>query len=186
MAHRLDGLRLFSADAMHIQKLFPSLFLLVSLAACSCFSEDEKPLMASVPAQADYVLVLKSQRQMILYSQGQPIRVYNVAIGWNPVGTKQAQGDGRTPEGKYFIDYRNPNSKFYKALHVSYPNTDDKLRAQSIGYSPGGGIMIHGIEKQLEWHVRYDRTEGCIAVSNPEIDEIWALVPDHTPIEIRA
>jgi murein L,D-transpeptidase YafK len=163
--------------------LLPALILLFT-AACAC--PFEQPNMALVPAKADFVLVLKGERKLILFSNGYPIKEYAVAIGWNPIGPKTAKGDGRTPEGRYFIDYRNPNSKFYKALHISYPNPDDKLRAQSIGYSPGGAIMIHGIEKNPEHYGRYDRTEGCIAVTNPEIEEIWDMVPNHTPIEIRA
>lgn len=172
-----------------MRKVIIALALLLPLVGCSERPPGHDLNLAAIPMpqQADYVLVLKSQRLLILYSNGQPIRQYMVAIGKNPVGTKMAQGDGRTPEGKYWIDYHNPNSKYYKALHISYPNTTDKLRANEIGYSPGGGIMIHGIEPALApYYQRYDRTEGCIAVTNHDIDEIWSLVPDHTPIEIRA
>ncbi|MBI3419454.1 MAG: L,D-transpeptidase family protein [Proteobacteria bacterium] len=141
--------------------------------------------MATEPLLADSVVVIKSERRMILYSQGRAFRIYNVAIGLDPVGPKMRQGDGRTPEGRYYIDYRKPDSFYYKALHISYPNQEDRERARAYGFSPGGGIMIHGVQPGAPYD-HYAMTEGCIAVTNTEIEEIWALVPDHTPIEIRA
>jgi murein L,D-transpeptidase YafK len=180
----------------HISKLLLIAAVIVPLAACST----DEPLLSAVPTAnsdpyivntyqgptADYVLILKGERRMILYRQGQPLKEYSIGLGWDPVGPKTVQGDGKTPEGRYYIDYHNPNSKYYKALHISYPNPTDKLRASSIGYSPGGGIMIHGIAPEHAYMGRYTRTEGCIAVTNQDIDELWNLIPDHTLVEIRA
>ena len=117
------------------------------------------------------------------------MRSYRVALGWDPVGPKQFQGDGRTPEGQYELDWRNPESKFYRAIHISYPAPADLARARSQGLPPGGNIMIHGLPNDLEIigadHAKWDWTEGCIAVTNAEMDEIWSYVDDGTPIEIR-
>jgi murein L,D-transpeptidase YafK len=140
---------------------------------------------------ADKVLVKKSQRRLYLMRDGKPFRTYRVALGFAPEGHKQREGDGRTPEGHYWIDWRNANSRFTKALHISYPNRQDRHRAASRGWSPGGAIMIHGeprrsLDPALRDLVRYeDWTQGCIAVSNLAVDEIWRFTPDGTPIEIR-
>lgn len=137
---------------------------------------------------ADLVVVIKSKRAMFLMKEGKIIRVYRVALGKNPVGEKISQGDGKTPEGRYYIIGRNPKSNFYKALKISYPNEKDIERAIRLNVKPGGGIMIHGLSKHVEYlgkyHILDDWTEGCIAVTNEEMDEIWKLVPDGTPIEI--
>jgi murein L,D-transpeptidase YafK len=112
-----------------------------------------------------------------------------VALGGTPVGAKEQQGDHKTPEGRYILDRRNAKSRFYKSIHVSYPNEQDKERAARRGVSPGGDIMIHGLPNGFGWlgatHRAQDWTDGCVAVTNQEIDEIWELVPDGTPIEIR-
>ena len=127
---------------------------------------------------------------MILLRAGTPIKEYEVALGSDSVGRKAQEGDGRTPEGSYVIDYRKPNSSFYRALHISYPDAADRAQATVRGVNPGGLIMIHGIRNGLgivgRWHRLMDWTNGCIAVTNSEIEEIWAAVPDGTPIEIRA
>lgn len=140
--------------------------------------------------KADAILILKKQHLMQLYYQGKVIRTYHVALGTGGLAPKQKEGDGRTPEGHYTIDSRNPNSRYHLALHVSYPNADDIKRAKEAGVSPGGAIMIHGLPKEWAWlgarHRLYDWTLGCIAVTDDEIDEIWKLVPDGTPVEIRA
>ncbi|MCS7215634.1 MAG: L,D-transpeptidase family protein [Thermodesulfovibrio sp.] len=137
---------------------------------------------------ADLVIVFKSKRTMILMKEGKILKVYRVALGKSPVGRKTSQGDGKTPEGRYYIIGRNPNSNFYKALKISYPNEQDIERAIKLGVNPGGGIMIHGLSKQVEYlgkyHIIDDWTEGCIAVTNEEMDEIWKLILDGTPIEI--
>jgi murein L,D-transpeptidase YafK len=139
---------------------------------------------------ADKVLVKKGQRRLYLMRGGQPFRTYSVSLGTDPIGHKQRQGDNRTPEGRYIIDWRNPRSKFYRSLHISYPNERDVANARRRGWDPGGAIMIHGEPRggrhaDLRDLVRNeDWTEGCIAVSNLAIDEIWRYVVDGTPIEI--
>lgn len=139
--------------------------------------------------KADKVVVVKSERLMMLLKNGEIIRSYKVALGRNPEGRKVRQGDARTPEGVYYLDRRNSNSRFHRALHISYPNADDIRHAKAHGVSPGRDIMIHGLPKSFEdvgeWHRTIDWTKGCIAVTNTEIDEIWTLVPDGTPIEIK-
>ena len=139
--------------------------------------------------KADQVIVVKSQRTLTLLSHGKVLRTYKVALGGTPVGAKEQQGDHKTPEGRYILDRRNAKSRFYKSIHVSYPNEQDKERAARRGVSPGGDIMIHGLPNGFGWlgatHRAQDWTDGCVAVTNQEIDEIWELVPDGTPIEIR-
>ena len=139
--------------------------------------------------KADMVILLKAERSLLLLRGGEVLRRYRVALGRNPDGHKIRQGDGRTPEGRYFLDWRNPKSRFYRSIHISYPNTEDRDRARRQGVSPGGDIMIHGLPpaaaKAGVDHTRWDWTEGCIAVSNREMDEIWRSVGDGTPIEIR-
>jgi len=126
---------------------------------------------------------------MTLWFGGYAVLQYRVALGPNPVGDKLRARDGRTPEGVYTIDGRNPDSEFHRALHISYPNAADERSAREAGDEVGGEIMIHGLPDDAAWmgteHARFDWTEGCIAVSNEEIDEIWKLVADGTPIEIR-
>lgn len=144
---------------------------------------------APVTEKADRIVVVKSERRLDLMKDGTVLESYQVALGKRPTGPKTRQGDGRTPEGKYVIDRRNANSKFHRALHISYPNAEDKARAKAAGVSPGGAIFIHGVAPALvrlgARHAPLDWTDGCIAVTNPEIDEIWAAVDDGTPIEIR-
>jgi len=138
--------------------------------------------------QADYVLVKKASKELTLFSGSRRIKTYKIALGKNPVGHKVVEGDKRTPEGSYFIDARNENSKYHLALHISYPDAIDAMKAQSLGSSPGGSIMIHGTGEEYEWmgklHASINWTDGCIAVTNKEIEEIWKLVPDGTLIEI--
>ncbi|MCX7987879.1 MAG: L,D-transpeptidase family protein [Thermodesulfovibrio sp.] len=137
---------------------------------------------------ADLIIVMKSKRIMFLMNEGKILKAYKIALGKSPVGKKTIQGDGKTPEGRYFIIDRNPNSSFYKSLRISYPNDRDIENAKKAGLNPGGDIVIHGLSKKVEYlgkyHIIEDWTEGCIAVTNEEMDEIWRLVPDGTPIEI--
>lgn len=139
--------------------------------------------------KADRVLVLKAKRKLYLLRDGQVLRHYRVALGRTPRGAKAREGDGRTPEGVYRLDWRNPESQFYRSIHISYPDQDDLRRAAARGVAAGGDIMIHGLPTGLDgfeaMHGQRDWTEGCIAVTNEEIDEIWALVEDGTIIEIR-
>lgn len=142
-----------------------------------------------VNVQADRVLVEKAKRQLTLFARGIALKTYKVALGKNPKGAKIYEGDHRTPEGVYTLDTRNEQSKFHRALHVSYPSTDDVSRAQALGKRAGGNIMLHGLSDYYaiigKYHVSRDWTEGCIAVTNQEIEEIWRVVPDGTVIEIR-
>lgn len=140
-------------------------------------------------AQVDRVLVLKKARILRLLDRGRALKEYRVALGGEPIGPKTRQGDHKTPEGMYVLDRRNAHSKFYRSIHISYPNTADRARARRLGISAGGDIMIHGLPNGYGWigkeHRSRDWTDGCIAVTNEEMDEIWKAVPDGTPIEIR-
>lgn len=148
---------------------------------------DGEPLPAG--AVADRVVVDKSERALRLVRGGRVLKTYRVSLGGAPVGHKQREGDERTPEGRYVLDWRNPNSAMHRSLHVSYPDPADVARARAAGVPPGGDIMVHGIRDGLGWvgklHRLVDWTDGCIAVTNREMDEIWRAVPDGTPIEIR-
>jgi murein L,D-transpeptidase YafK len=143
----------------------------------------------AIPQKADSVLILKKDHLLELLAGGKVIRTYKVALGQGGLAPKQQEGDGRTPEGHYIIDARNAASHYHRALHVSYPNLEDRSRAARLGVSPGGAIMIHGLPQGEGWigaaHRLKDWTLGCIAVTDDEIDEIWNLVPIGTPVEIR-
>jgi murein L,D-transpeptidase YafK len=138
---------------------------------------------------ADTVLVKKSESKLYLKKDGKIIKEFHVAFGANPKGHKQQEGDERTPEGKYILDYKKEDSSFYKAIHISYPNESDKKRAKKLGVNPGGLIMIHGQKNGIGWlswiTQIFDWTDGCIAVSNSAMDEIWESVKVGTPIEIK-
>lgn len=136
----------------------------------------------------DKVLVNKSTSTMSLIDNGRTIKEYNVVFGGNPKGHKQQEGDEKTPEGKYILDYKKEDSSFYKAIHISYPNQQDIKNAKRAGVRPGGLIMIHGQKNGFAWlswlSQNFNWTNGCIAVTNKEMDEIWKLVKTGTPIEI--
>lgn len=134
--------------------------------------------------KADRLLVLKGERQLFLLKDGAVLRSYPIRLGPNPLGPKIFEGDGRTPEGTYVIDSRKADSAYYKSLHISYPNPDDKARAAKYGASAGGNIRIHGTPRESA-PLLGDWTDGCIAVSNAAMEEIWALVEIGTLIEIR-
>ncbi len=137
----------------------------------------------------DNVLVKKSENRIYLLAEGKFIKEYKVVFGANPKGHKQKEGDERTPEGKYILDYKKVNSSFYKAIHISYPNENDKVKAKLSGVNPGSLIMIHGQKNGLSWlswlSQWFNWTDGCIAVTNTEMDEIWELVDEGIPIEIQ-
>jgi murein L,D-transpeptidase YafK len=149
----------------------------------------ENPATKAGMIRADQVIVVKNRRTLTLLFQGKILRTYQVSLGATPVGAKEQQGDHKTPEGHYLLDRRNAKSRFYKSIHVSYPNQADELRAAQRGVSAGGDIMIHGLPNGFGWlgatHLAQDWTDGCIAVTDAEMDEIWELVADGTPIEIR-
>ena len=139
-------------------------------------------------AEIDLVRVDKSERRMELLEKGAVIKKYKIALGNAPIGHKQQEGDERTPEGRYFLDYRNPNSRYFKSLHVSYPNQQDKAYAKAHNLDAGGMIMIHGQRNGFGWAStitqRMDWTNGCMALSNKDMQEVWDLVKTGTPIEI--
>lgn len=143
---------------------------------------------APVPVHVDFVLVEKSVRRITLLGHGRPLRIYeNIQFGDAPSGHKQFEGDERTSEGRYVLDYRNPQSSYHLSLHISYPDANDRAFAQRHGYSPGGQIFIHGQPNNYPEGQRVpgDWTDGCIALANHEIEDMWRLVADGTPIEIR-
>jgi murein L,D-transpeptidase YafK len=139
--------------------------------------------------KADRIVVLKSDRTMTLERDGHVVKTYKVALGGQPMGAKERQGDHKTPEGEYVVDAKNANSQFYLALHLSYPNVTDRARARKLGVSPGGDVEIHGLGKKYGWigarHRLSDWTDGCIAVTNEEIEEVFGMVPVGTRVEIR-
>ena len=143
-------------------------------------------------ATVQRVVVDKSDRKLYLLRDGKVYRQYAISLGGMPRGAKQRAGDLKTPEGNYTLDWRNPKSRFYKSIHISYPNEQDRLQAAQLGVDPGGDIMLHGEHylpalKRVFRRARNNRdwTEGCIALNNEYIDEIWHEVADGTPIEIR-
>ncbi|MBK8157600.1 MAG: L,D-transpeptidase family protein [Rhodospirillaceae bacterium] len=141
---------------------------------------------ATAEQAADSVFVDKSERRLDLHRDGRVIRSYRVALGGNPAGPKRREGDERTPEGHYVIDWRNPKSAYHLSLHIDYPRPADRAASAGLGVPPGGDIFIHGLPNFWPGATapKIDWTEGCIALDNAEIEEIWHLVPDGTPILI--
>ncbi len=159
--------------------------VLLMLGGAGARAEDPR----TVPDHADYVLVDKSDRKLYLFKSGRVLREVDVSLGLVPTGPKQREGDFRTPEGKYVLDTRNADSDFFLSIRVSYPDESDRARARAQGVDPGGQIMIHGLPNELkhDWR-RYldtDWTDGCIAVSNSDMVDIWLMTRESTPIEIR-
>jgi murein L,D-transpeptidase YafK len=162
--------------AIRIFNSLATLFVLISLAG------------PAVARKADLVVVYKQQRLLKLMSGGDMVRQYPIALGFNPQGHKRQEGDGRTPEGAYRIDWRNPQSGFHLSLHIDYPRPADGSAAAAVSEDPGRDIMIHGLPNGFTadqiGHPRADWTSGCIAVTNAEIEEIWRLVDDGTVVLI--
>lgn len=167
-----------------MDKLFFICFVLVFLQGC----HNDLEKKAKMKEKANYILVEKSKRKMSLFNDKNLVKTYNIAIGKEPEGHKEREGDNKTPEGIYTIAKKNPKSKYHRALQISYPNALDRENARKKGHHPGGDIMIHGLEPHFWWvgphHQLQDLTRGCIAVSNPEITEIYDLTPIGTRIEI--
>lgn len=177
--------------------------LLLGLAACAAppARQGAGPMPQQVPlareaariapapsyASVDYLIVDKSERLMVAYAGGRPVRAWHgLQLGDAPFGHKQFEGDERTPEGRYVIDGRNPGSAYHLSLRISYPNAADRAFARAQGLSPGGDIFLHGQPNGLpQGRMAGDWTDGCIALSNSEIAELWRIVPDGTVIEIR-
>lgn len=152
---------------------------LVALAGCSTskFKRYRGP-------EVTYVVVNKEDRRMYLMHHDKVLKDYKIKLGFAPVGHKEIEGDGKTPEGLYLIDRRNPNSRFHLSLGISYPNEADRARAAELGEKPGGDIFIHG-QKSLRDKGKGDWTWGCIAVTNKQIEDVYAMVRDGTPIQIN-
>ncbi len=158
------------------------MLLAVMLTAFSLFG-------LTTETEVDRIVIEKGNRTLKLMHGDAVAKSYRVALGPEAKGHKQCQGDNRTPEGRYIIDSRNRNSRYHRALRISYPNSADVRAARKRGCDPGGAIMIHGLPNGYGWiggaHTSFDWTEGCIAVTNEQIEEIWKLVPDGTPVEIK-
>lgn len=146
-----------------------------------------QPLPQNTPITR--LIVMKSERQMWAYNQDKLVKIYPISLGKSPIGHKQFEGDKKTPEGIYRINERNPNSAYHKNLGISYPNAEDKAYAKLQGKSPGGLIKIHGLPNKFvnigRQHLRQDWTDGCIAVTNEEIDELFNAVVHNAEIDIR-
>ena len=169
------------------------LALAVAGLTCADGLPDTQPAMLTTPASeklpsVDRVVVRKSQRTLVLLHGGNQVRSYHIQLGLNPVGQKERAGDFRTPEGTYRLERRNPRSDFFLSLKVSYPNPEDLRRARTHHWDTGGSIMIHGLPNSLrhepDYYESHDWTDGCIAVSNADMVEIWMLVPDDVLIDI--
>jgi murein L,D-transpeptidase YafK len=143
----------------------------------------------SLPASAvaNKVIVLKSERKLLLIKGNEVLKTYSVSLGGNPIGFKVKQGDRKTPEGSYVLDRHNSRSLYHRSIHISYPNAEDMARARKLGVPTGGDLFIHGLPNDYDGPSQQlgDWTEDCIAVTNAEIDEIWRVVADGTPIEIN-
>ena len=174
---------------MRVLLLVCSLGLVLWGGACAVLPPTGQPPVLVKPRLIDYVIVEKSRNKMYLLKNNNIVRGYNIALGQNPIGHKVQEGDHRTPEGRYMLTYKNAQSSFYKSIRIDYPNEADKARAVARGVSPGGDIVIHGMPNEVgdyrgpikprNW------TQGCIAVRNYEMEQIWRLVDSNTPIEIR-
>lgn len=176
----------FFASPARRMRLFAGLLLFILITALQPPAQAQLPYLKKQPA--DLVVIYKDQRLLQLKRNGHVIRSFKIALGAEPKGHKRIEGDGRTPEGVYTLDWRNAKSQFYRSMHVSYPSDQDQDAARRWGSSPGGLIMIHGLPNGLGasevGHPYVDWTNGCIAVTNNEMDEIWSLVDDGTTIII--
>ena len=169
-------------------KIMVAVFILACVVAFYlCAHHNWNPLPAGTTV--DRIVVEKSARRLSILRDANQIKIYRIALGANPVGAKQQEGDMKTPEGIYEIDGRNPQSNFHLALHISYPSDADNARASARGISAGFDIMIHGIQNRHGWigafHRWEDWTAGCIALTDEEIEELWRVTPDGTTVEIR-
>lgn len=147
------------------------------------------PSALASQAKADYLLVDKSDRKLYLYREGEVLRSFDISLGLMPEGPKQREGDYRTPEGSYKLSFRNPNSDYFLSIQISYPNQSDVARARAANMSPGGQIMIHGFPNEPRYsesrYQSWDWTDGCIAVSNSDMVDLWLMTEEETPIDIR-
>ncbi|MEY2527508.1 MAG: hypothetical protein QOE73_2279 [Verrucomicrobiota bacterium] len=169
-------------------KILAAIFLIAGLITLFLFAHHDWNALPE-NLTADRILVEKAERKLSIFREGKLIKTYGIALGRNPVGAKEKEGDMKTPEGVYKIDNRNPKSDYHLALHISYPSDQDNARATARGVNAGFDIMIHGLPNGKGWmgaaHRQIDWTAGCIAVTDEEIEELWRIVPDGTTIEIR-
>lgn len=147
------------------------------------------PVSDAVAAQkADMVRVVKSKKRLYLIKEDEVFATYRVKFGADPKGHKVQQGDEKTPEGLYYLTYKNSNSAYYRSIHISYPNAEDKEKARKLGVDPGGDIMIHGQPNGYEWATFFMQmvnwTDGCVALTNSDMDKVWDAIEPGTPIEI--
>ena len=160
------------------------LILIILISSLAAPPTEPSPLV-----KADFVIIEKSARTIKLKRGDEVLKTYKVALSSQPVGAKEREGDHKVPEGQYTVDAKNAHSQFHLALHISYPNAADRERARKLGVKPGGDIETHGLGKNYGWvadmHRQMDWTDGCVAVSNTEIEEIWPRVAVGTPVEIR-
>lgn len=163
---------------MHFIRLCIAALLVMGLTGCA------PQIKTYTGPKVTGIVVQKAARKMYLVHHGKPLRVYNIDLGFEPVGDKTVAGDGKTPEGTYRIDRRNPDSRFHLSLGISYPNAADVAQARALGQEPGGDIFIHGSPNSWTPDER-DWTWGCIAVSNQEMAEIFSMVQVGTPITIN-
>lgn len=147
----------------------------------------DAPPLAPLTEQIDHILIEKSARQLTVFRNGVALRTYQIALGFAPDGDKLQQGDGKTPEGEFTINRRNPKSKYHLSLGINYPKPEDRARAAKAGVDPGGDIFIHGQPNGMGKlaTLPYDWTAGCIAISDTEIEELWRIVQHGTRVEIR-
>ena len=166
----------------------PAKFLCTLLLWASCIAFPTRALWAEGIASADRVVVHKAEHKLYLYSGTQLLGEYKVQLGLSPTGQKERERDFRTPEGRYFLSRRNTRSDFFLAIQVSYPNKDDEVRARKNRWAPGGSIMIHGFPNTPKHPAAYyesnDWTDGCIALSNSDMVEVWMRTQDNIPIDI--
>lgn len=165
------------------------LALLLSYALFRFLEEKQPPVVLKPMTSVDKIVVEKSKRTMTVYHQHEVLRTYKVALGFSPIGHKEQEGDGKTPEGSYRIVAKNPNSQFHLSLKISYPSKQDKKHAQKMRFKPGGDIFIHGLSDAWHWlgerHAMRDWTLGCIAVTNEQIEEIYPYIDIGTVVEIK-
>ncbi|WP_424944457.1 L,D-transpeptidase family protein [Aliiroseovarius crassostreae] len=164
-----------------------ALFVLVGVVLWDRFAPmTAPPVMEPITGQIDRIVVEKSARTLTVFREGEAVKTYKVALGFAPKGDKTVEGDGKTPEGVFKITHRNPKSAYHLSLGIDYPQLDDIARAEAAGVRPGGDIFIHGQPNGSGRFVTipYDWTAGCIAVSDDEIEELWAITPDGTEVEI--
>jgi murein L,D-transpeptidase YafK len=169
-------------------KILLAAFLIIGATAIFFFTYHDRKVLPG-GTTIDRILVEKSERKLLISRGGKVLKTYRVALGRNPIGAKEQEGDNKTPEGIYTIDYRNPKSDYHLALHISYPSAEDTTRAAQRGVNAGFDIMIHGLPNGQSWigaaHRQKDWTAGCIAVTDEEIDELYRVTPDGTTVEIR-